>query len=184
MVRDYLPQIHTSEGLKKRKRYSKKSGGIHRFKCTQNKYGAPKRYLKGPGGIIYRPHMKGYNKDGSPRKPSPGIGYPPTAKQLAWRQKFAETWGHGRKGRKGGFSGGLDEYRKAMGYAAGESLGFSSGAKKPSTKTYAPRATTSAPRRSKRTTDTSSTNLFGSFSSNKRPKGDWTDDADWGMQVD
>lgn len=85
-----------------------RSGKIHRL-CTQNKYGGAKKYLKGPGGVIYRPYTKGFNRDGTKRKPNRN---PPTAKQIAARIEFGQTWGSERKGTKGGYSGGANEYAK------------------------------------------------------------------------
>lgn len=65
-----------------------------RNNCVFSKQGGLKKFLVGPGGVVYRPHRKGFNKDGTRRQG-------PTMAQAAWRQKFAAQYA----GKKGTFSG-------------------------------------------------------------------------------
>lgn len=98
-------------------KYNKARRGT-RNRCVYSKQGGIKKYLVGPDGVVYRPHRKGYNKDGSLRQP-------PSDAQRAHQAWFGRIYGRARKGREkndvtleeykrkfrvGGFSGNPNAY--------------------------------------------------------------------------
>lgn len=78
--------IYRTPGKRRQKGSRRRRGTV--VPCARSKNGGIKKYIMGPGGVVYRPHKTGFNKDGTPRRVS--------AEQREARAAFAN---HARAGK-------------------------------------------------------------------------------------